>query len=60
MPVVAKAIYQDGGHSIRPFFRGFGVCILRSVPVNAVQFLVCVVPSPRIPTSMHLTSSLAH
>lgn len=32
---VAKTIYQQSGNSIRPFYRGFGVTVLRAGPVAA-------------------------
>ena len=33
----AKAMYAQGG--IRAFYRGYGVCILRAAPANAVTFM---------------------
>jgi len=32
---LAKKMYRDGGNSIRPFFRGFGVTVARAGPVAA-------------------------
>lgn len=34
----AKQIYLNGGY--RPFFKGFGVCLVRAAPANAVTFYV--------------------
>lgn len=33
---LTKKIYRDAGSSIKPFFRGFGITILRAGPVAAV------------------------
>ena len=35
---VARRIHAEGG--ARAFFRGFFPCIVRSIPVNAITFLV--------------------